>query len=115
MQELNKFSVTTLVLIFCAIILQSLSFLSIKVASSSHIQLGVWLIALGFLFMLIRAIVWQIILKHNQLSKVYPFNALVQVVILIFSYIIFKEQVTLNNMIGMAFMMGGMILLSSSQ
>jgi len=116
MQEFNnKFSLQTWILIFCAIILQSLSFLSIKFASDSPIQFSIWLIALGFLFMLIRAIVWQIILKHNQLSKVYPFNALVQVVILIFSATIYHEDVTVYNLLGLMLMVFGVVLLGKSK
>lgn len=112
MQEFNKFSVTTWVLIFCAIILQSTSFIFLKYATLAN---SVWckiffiaaLIALFF-----RAVIWQKLISHNELSKIYPFNCINQLIILMFSTLLFNELITINNFIGVLMMMFGVYLVS---
>ena len=102
-------------LIFVAILLQSFSFVAIKAASMSILPYSMILIGLAFFLMFARALVWQVILRCNNLSQVYPFNALVQVIILLFSYFLFHEKITINNILGVILMLFGIMLLGRNE
>jgi multidrug transporter EmrE-like cation transporter len=100
--------------ILIAIFLQSFSFLSIKYASMyesySFILLGI-----AFTFIMSRAYIWQIVLKYNELSRVYPFNSLVQVLIFVYAVVLFGENISIWNVIGLSFMIYGVILLDKNK
>lgn len=70
------------------------------------------LLMLAFFFLGTRAIIWQMLLKHIELSKIYPFASLVQVLILIYSVVIFNENVTVTNIIGLIIMLNGIYYMS---
>ena len=70
------------------------------------------LLGLAFFFLAMRAIVWQILLKSVELSKIYPYAALVQVLILIYSAVLFNEDITITNVIGLIIMLGGISYMS---
>lgn len=97
-------------LIFISVLFQSFSFLIIKYASiyKSYVIL---LFFISFLFMLIRAYIWQIVLKHNELSRVYPFNSFVQILIFIYSVVLFGEIVSFFHILGLGLMVSGIVLL----
>lgn len=97
-------------LIIIAIFLQSFSFVTIKYASMYN-SYSYLLLFLAFSFIVSRAYIWQIILKNNELSKVYPFNSLVQVLILVCAYYLFSEDIKINNLIGLLFMVIGLFIL----
>jgi len=94
-------------LVLLGVFLQSLSFLSIKYASVySTLSIGLMIVAFGFI--IARAYIWQIILQYNELSRVYPFNSLVQVLIFLYAVILFHETITLTNIIGLILMITGL-------
>jgi len=70
------------------------------------------LLILAFFFLGTRAIVWQILLKTIELSKIYPFASLVQVLILIYSVVFFHEHINLYNIIGLVIMLSGIYYMS---
>ncbi|MGB5920466.1 hypothetical protein [Arcobacter sp.] len=94
--------------------LQSFSFLAIKYASMyesySFILLGV-----AFSFIVSRAYIWQIILKYNELSRVYPFNSLVQVLILIYAVMFFNENISFQHVFGLCMMIYGLYLIGKQE
>jgi len=94
-------------LVLLGVFLQSLSFLSIKYASA-YPTLSIILMILAFAFILTRAYVWQIILQYNELSRVYPFNSLVQVLIFLYAVFLFHETITLTNIMGLILMITGL-------
>ena len=99
-------------LLISSIFLQSFSFLSIKF---STLQDGVYvylLLCLAFFFLGMRSIVWQILLKYNELSRIYPFASLVQVLILVYAVLFFHESVTVNNIKGLFIMLSGVYFMS---
>lgn len=102
----------TLFLLISSIFLQSFSFLSIKY---STMQVGLYLIILlvfAFFFLALRAIVWQRLLKSIELSKLYPYAALVQVLILIYAVVFFHESINKYNIIGLFIMLSGISYMS---
>jgi len=67
---------------------------------------------LSVLFLVLQAIVWQQALIHYPLSYAYPFVSLVNFVILISSAFLFKEQITMSNILGLIFISLGILVLS---
>lgn len=104
-------SAYTYSMVLLSVFLQSFSFLTIKYASTSSVMYAIVLIVSAFAFIIARAFLWQRILKHNELSKVYPFNSLVQVLIFLYAIFLFDEIITVNNIVGLSFMLFGVILL----
>ena len=96
------------------ILLQSFTFLCGKYATI-YGDFFIPLMSLGYLLIVLRAYVWQKVLMYNKLSKVYPFNSLVQVVLLLYSYFLFDESITVNNIIGSTFMMLGIVIIGKSK
>lgn len=94
-------------LLVATIFIQSFSLLSLKI---SAFETGLWslaFLALAFLFMALRAVFWQKLLHRVDLSLVYPFTSLVQVLILVYATVLFKETIALNHLIGLSLMLGG--------
>ncbi|HOW14884.1 hypothetical protein [Methanosarcina sp.] len=67
---------------------------------------------LSVIFLVVQAIVWQQALIHYPLSYAYPFVSLVNFVILIFSALLFKEQITASNILGLILISSGILVLS---
>lgn len=69
---------------------------------------------LSLTFLVLQAIVWQQALIHYPLSYAYPFISLVNFVILFFSAILFHEQITIYNLLGLIIISVGILILSRS-
>lgn len=69
---------------------------------------------LSLVFLVLQAIIWQQALIHYPLSYAYPFLSLVNFVILIFSGILFNEQITFYNILGLIIISLGILILSRS-
>jgi len=108
----SKFQNKTVLLLISSIFIQSFSFLSIKFSTMEEGYLAIALLVLSFTFSMVRAVVWQMLLKTIELSKVYPYASLVQILILIYSVILFHENVTINNVIGLLIMLSGIYYMS---
>jgi drug/metabolite transporter (DMT)-like permease len=67
---------------------------------------------LSLIFLVLQAIVWQQALIYYPLSYAYPFIGLVNFVILVFSAILFQEQITGYNILGLIFISFGILILS---
>lgn len=107
-----KTPVSTRVFIFLSatIVIQSLSFLSMKIAATYSVY-QYYALAFAFVFFALRAYLWQLLLKVTPLSKIYPYASLVQVIILAYAVLIFHETVTLNNILGLGVMISGLFLI----
>lgn len=67
---------------------------------------------LSIVCLILQAIFWQQALINYPLSFAYPFMSLVNFVILIASYFVFQENVTINNILGLTIISGGITLLA---
>jgi len=97
----------SIVLLAATVFIQSLSFLSIKF---STLQTGLWSLILlfaAFSFMGLRAFLWQKLLCRSDLSLVYPFTSLVQVLILLYAVFLFGESIAPGHIIGFGMMLIG--------
>lgn len=91
-----------LILLSLSLIIQSLSSVFIKVAGQyetlSKEFIFFYVLAVGCLG--VFAIMWQLLLELIPLTTAYLRKGILYILILIWSVILFKEQVTLNNIIG---------------
>jgi len=86
--------------------------LQISLKNGFHFDLG-YVTALGFLLYICSFLLWQKLIATYDLSYIVPITTgIVQVIILIFSYFIFKEHISLINLIGILFIISGIVLVS---
>ena len=102
----------SILLLSLTIFLQSFSLLSIKYSTLNSGLVSIVLLLMAFLFMGLRAILWQYALRLNELSHIYPFASLVQVLILFYAVVLFKEVITMNNVIGFVVMLSGIFFMT---
>jgi len=102
----------TFLLLTASILLQSFSLLSVKLSTLQAGYLSMLLLIVAFGFIGLRTLIWQHLLKGAELSNVYPYASLVQILILFYAAIIFHEPITLNNVIGSLIMLAGIFIMS---
>jgi len=73
------------------------------------------LLYISIAVLMIRAYTWQRALLHYPLSVAFQFTSLTLVLILISGSLLFHEPVTLENAIGTAFIISGLIVMTRSQ
>lgn len=102
-------------LILVNILLQVSSFVLVKVAAIntySYIDLFFSIYYLAAIsLILIRSVVWQLVLKEKDISQVYPLNSFVPVLILLSGVLLFNENVTANNIIGVLILIFGIFFI----
>jgi len=107
------------VYLLLSILLQSVAaicskYASVELNNNNILELifnGFYLLSL--LCLALQAYFWQLTLRKIDLSIAFPFTALNNIFILIFSFFIFKETISLNNVFGVIIIMFGIILLST--
>jgi len=110
--QIIKLIKNPVLLLFITIILQSFSLLSIKYSTLESGYFSLALLVMAFGFIGLRAVFWQYALKLSDLSHMYPFASLVQVLVFLYAVVLFKEAITLNNVIGLGVMMSGVYFMS---
>ena len=96
-----------LVIVSVLVLIQALTVVFIKKAalatgdSSSVLDviLNVFYL-LSFSMFFVRAVLWQIVLIKNPVSKYYPILSLNYIFILLFGYFFFQEAISFMNIIG---------------
>ncbi len=106
------------IFIFLSIFFQSVSFIFSKLAAL-HIEdnsiinyiFNPYYIASLFCLVL-QAFFWQKTLEYMNLSKAYPYTGLIYVFILIYTYFLFNEPISLNNILGTSIILIGIYIIS---
>lgn len=104
--------------IVLAIVFKSLGAISGKYAAITLPEVTVFSILTNIFYILtlvclfIQAIVWQQALLHYPLSFAYPFISIVNFIVLVVSAILFHEEITPMNVVGMAIISIGITVLS---
>ncbi|MFC1695168.1 hypothetical protein ACFL1C_03425 [Pseudomonadota bacterium] len=114
MKQLSH-SKNSMLLLAATIFLQSFSFLSLKVSSLSQGWSSFGFLLAAFGFMGLRALFWQHLLRRAELSHIYPYTSLVQVLIFGYAVLLFGEVVEINNLLGLAFMLSGIYFIARGQ
>lgn len=86
------------------------------VRATDYIDLFLNIFYLSALVLIVmRAVVWQQVLRRAELSRVYPLNALVPVLVLLLGVFFFGETLEFNNILGLVFIALGLLLLMAER
>lgn len=86
--------------------------LKISLTSGPMFKMG-WLTFFGFVCYLVSFLLWQRLLVKYDLSYIVPIaTGIVQVIVLLMGYLIFKEKVTVFGIIGAVFVIVGIVLMA---
>lgn len=98
-----------LILLSLSLVIQSLSSVFIKMAGQYETLSKEFILfyVLGLGCLGVFAIMWQLLLELIPLTTAYLRKGILYILILIWSVILFKEQVTLNNIIGSIIIIAG--------
>lgn len=112
MEEKKSPKTKILILLSLSLIIQSLSSVFIKLAGTyetlSKEFIIFYVLAVGCLG--VFAIMWQLLLEMVPLTTAYLRKGILYILVLIWSVILFKEQVTLHNIIGSIIIIAGISL-----
>ena len=87
---------------------------SLKLSLSKEFSLRMgWITLLGFLFYIVSFLLWQKLLVKYDLSSMVPIvTGISQIIIIIIGYVIFKENVNIQNIIGAITIIVGIIIMT---
>lgn len=68
----------------------------------------------SFFSAFLASLAWMAALKEFELSKAYPFMSLSFVCVLVLSFLLFKETISIQKIIGSILIVGGVLLVSKS-
>lgn len=89
--------------------------LSLSLKNNIGFKIG-YVTLLGFILYIGSFLLWQKLLATYDLSYIVPITTgIVQVVVLLASYFIFHESISLINLVGITFVIVGIILISIKQ
>ena len=97
---------------YFAIVLFSFAGVLLKMASSYNmLSYNFLILCTGALVInVIYAFIWQRVLKIIDISIIYSVRSLVVILSLMWAVVIFKENITINNIIGAIFIILGIIM-----
>lgn len=111
-EEKKKSRAKILILLSLSLVIQSLSSVFIKYAGTfetlSFQFILYYLLGVGCLG--VFAIMWQLLLELIPLTTAYMRKGILYILILLWSVLFFKEQVTLNNIIGSIIIIAGVCI-----
>lgn len=97
-----------------AMLIYSFTAITNKMASRNKVLSSGWILfyGIGILLLCIYACVWQQVLKKMELGKAYTGKALATVLEFLWGWIIFKEQINLQMIIGGTIVIIGVIIVA---
>ena len=113
---MSKYLLTLIYILFttCGITFMKLGGDSLKLSLSKEFSLRMgWTTLLGFLFYIVSFLLWQKLLVKYDLSSMVPIvTGISQIIIIIIGYVIFKENVNIQNIIGAITIIVGIIIIT---
>ena len=86
--------------------------LKLNLSKGFNLSMG-WMTFVGFCFYLISFLLWQKLLVKYDLTIMVPIvTGIVQIVILILGYIVFKESFNIYSLIGALFIIVGIVIMA---
>lgn len=79
---------------------------------SSHSSLINTFIVLGYVLLIVRGVFWILVLRKFPITFAYPFLSVSFVLLLVVSYYLFREVITLYKIIGSLFIITGVFFTS---
>jgi len=71
-----------------------------------------WQIVVGLVLYIAGTFVWLVLLSRLDLSFLYPIGAIQYILIFIFSYIFLGENITMGRIVGLAFILLGVLIIN---
>lgn len=113
---MSKYLLTLIYILFttCGITFMKLGGDSLKLSLSKEFSLKMgWTTLLGFLFYIVSFLLWQKLLVKYDLSSMVPIvTGISQIIIIIIGYVIFKENVSIQSIIGAITIIIGIIIMT---
>lgn len=113
---MSKYLLTLVYILFttCGITFMKLGGDSLKLSLSKEFSLRMgWTTLLGFLFYIVSFLLWQKLLVKYDLSSMVPIvTGISQIIIIIIGYVIFKENVSIQSIIGAITIIIGIIIMT---
>ncbi len=113
---MSKYLLTLVYILFttCGITFMKLGGDSLKLSLSKEFSLRMgWTTLLGFLFYIVSFLLWQKLLVKYDLSSMVPIvTGISQIIIIIIGYVIFKENVSIQSIIGAITIIVGIIIMT---
>ena len=113
---MSKYLLTLVYILFttCGITFLKLGGDSLKLSLSKEFSLRMgWTTLLGFLFYIVSFLLWQKLLVKYDLSSMVPIvTGISQIIIIIIGYVIFKENVSIQSIIGAITIIVGIIIMT---
>lgn len=113
---MSKYLLTLIYILFttCGITFMKLGGDSLKLSLSKEFSLRMgWTTLLGFLFYIVSFLLWQKLLVKYDLSSMVPIvTGISQIIIIIIGYVIFKENVSIQSIIGAITIIVGIIIMT---
>lgn len=108
MKKLKPYLILHLILLF-----YSLSGICSKIASSKHFLSLEFILFYGLVLfiMAVYALLWQQVLKSIPLNIAYANKAITLIWGMVWGVIVFKEQITISNIIGAVIVLAGVLLM----
>ena len=110
-------SPTMLLLLLAGTLCAAAGQLLFKVGASGREALGsffnLWLLS-GLVAYTLSTLLWIYALSKVRLTVVYPFTALTFVLVYLFGVLILREPTTVKALVGVAFVLGGLFLISTA-
>ena len=100
------------ILVIMSVFIQSFSILIFKLGSYYTAEKTYLFFVSGVCLEFVRAYLWQLILLKKELSAVYPYTSFVQVLIFIYSIVLFDEKVHGRHFLGLALIVIGVFIFS---
>ena len=107
-QDLNLLRLARLLLVF---LVYSSANIFMKLSSSREGLPALFYFSCAFVVLGIYACLWQQILKHIPLTTAFMFKSITVLYGIFFAWFLFKEDITLNNMLGALLIVTGIIVL----
>ena len=113
---MSKYLLTLVYILFttCGIAFMKLGGDSLKLSLSKEFSLRMgWTTLLGFLFYIVSFLLWLKLLVKYDLSSMVPIvTGISQIIIIIIGYVIFKENVSIQSIIGAITIIVGIIIMT---
>jgi len=105
--------VSQVLLLLLAFVVYSCESVFVKLASNCQtFSIGyILFFGLAIAVLGIYAVLWQIVLKSMPLSLAFNSKSITIVIILLFAHFLFREEITLKNMMGSTLIISGIILM----
>lgn len=111
-KEPSHLSGSSFFLLMLAFFIYSATGIFSKLASEEDFLSTGYIVSFGcvILSLGVYAVLWQVLLKRIPLSRAYLFKSVTIVFSLLFAHLFFKEQITIQNLIGSALIVSGIVV-----